>query len=398
MGLRVLQLGKFYPPVRGGIETVIWELAEGLTQAGLRSDVLCSNQRPVSMHEWFPGGYEVVRAGSFGRLLSTSMAPAMVLELARLHERYDLVHIHMPDPMAALAVWMTRPAVPLVVHWHSDVIRQRRTMKLYEPLQHWLLQRADAIVTTSEPYARTSQPLQAWRHKVEVIPIGVSDHGHRHGHLAAKTAAIRHRFAGRRIIFSLGRMAYYKGYDVLIDAATQLPDDCVVVIGGDGELLQHYQQEVDRRGIESKVCLLGHVSDDDLPAYFDACDIYCMTSTVRAEAYGVAMVEAMAHGRPVVATDIEGSGVPWVNVDGCTGFNMPVGQPGALVQALKRLLGDAALRERLGQAARQRFLCEFNASLMTRRTAALYERLRVTQARKAKRPNAVPAAERDRPA
>lgn len=396
--MRVLQLGKFYPPVRGGIETVVWELAEGLSRSGLRSDVLCSNQCPHSAHEWFDSGYEVMRAASFGRLLSTSMAPAMVTQLARLHERYDLLHIHMPDPMAALAVWMTRPAVPLVVHWHSDVIRQRRTMKLYEPLQSWLLDRADAIVTTSEPYARTSHPLRPWRHKVEVVPIGVSDRGPGGQRVADKCAEIRQRFAGRKIVFSLGRMTYYKGYDVLIDAAAQLPDDCAVIVGGDGELLQHYQDMVVRRGLEHRVQLVGHIRDDDLPAYFDACDVYCMTSTVRAEAYGVAMVEAMARSRPVVATDIEGSGVPWVNLHGYTGFNLPVGQPGPLTAALNRLLKDAGLRDRLGHAARQRYLSEFNATLMTHRTAALYERLRVASQRKTGRPSALAAAGRDRPA
>jgi rhamnosyl/mannosyltransferase len=96
---------------------------------------------------------------------------------------------------------------------------------------------------------------------------------------------------------------------------------------------------------------------------------------VRAEAYGVTMVEAMARGKPVVATDIAGSGVPWVNLDGQTGFNMPVGQPMPLAATLKRLLETPALCESLGLQARQRYLNEFNATLMMQRTLALYERL-----------------------
>jgi rhamnosyl/mannosyltransferase len=306
-------------------------------------------------------------------LMSTSMAPAMVRELCLAVKGRDILHIHMPDPMAALALWAVRPESRLVVHWHSDVIRQRHAMKLYAPLQRWLLRRADAIVTTSQSYADSSETLQHWRNKVSVIPIGISD---KSGHAdEAKVAAIRHRFGGRRIVFSLGRMTYYKGFEVLIRAAAGLPDDCMVLIGGDGDLLPHYRAMVSGLGLRHKVRLLGHVEDGDLPSYFEACDVFCMTSTVRAEAYGVTLVEAMAMGKPIVATDIVGSGVPWVNRHGVTGFNMPVGQPGPLAEALRALLDDPILRRSLGRAGRQRYLQEFNADSMTRKTLDLYSRL-----------------------
>lgn len=371
--MNVLHVSKFYWPVMGGIEKVVWELTEGLNRAGLRADVLCSNQQPVTGRERFPTGYDVVRAASLGMLLSTSMAPAMARELHRLSRGCDIVHVHMPDPMAALAVWATRPKARLVVHWHSDVIRQRRAMKLYEPLQRWVLQRADAVVTTSDAYAESSGPLQPWRDKVVAIPIGISDNSG----LASreKAAALRQRFQGRKIVFSLGRMTYYKGFEVLIEAANALPDDSVVLIGGEGGLLDHFRTIVERANLSGKVHLLGHIDHNDLPSYFEACDVFCMASTVRAEAYGVAMVEAMVMGKPVVATDIDGSGVPWVNADGHSGFNTPVGEAGPLADALNRLLDDASLRKRLGAAARQRYLQEFGADLMIDRTIELYRRL-----------------------
>jgi glycosyltransferase involved in cell wall biosynthesis len=297
--MRVLQISKFYPPVMGGIESVAWELTEGLNRAGVATDVLCSNQSGRTTRERSRSGYAVTRAGSWGTMLSTSIAPAMLHELRKLRRAYDVVHVHMPDPMAAAAIWAARPPGALVVHWHSDVIRQRRALKLYEPLQRWLLARADAVVATSEPYARASAVLQAWRNKIEVIPVGISD-----THALAcgvKAGALRQRFRGRRIVFALGRMTYYKGFDILIEAAAALPDDCVVLIGGEGELLDHYRSAVARRGLAGKVHLLGHIDDDELPSHFAACDVYCMPSTVRAEAYGVAMVEAMVMAKPIVA-------------------------------------------------------------------------------------------------
>lgn len=365
-------MSKFYKPVMGGIEKVAWELAEGLRAQGLRSDVLCSNQQLHTLRDDFEG-YQVVRASSLGMLLSTSMAPAMVRELRRMAAASDLIHLHMPDPMAALAVWLVRPRVPLVVHWHSDVIRQRRAMRLYQPLQSWLLHRADAIIATSQPYAESSLPLQPWRSKVRVIPIGISDL--RPEFDAAAVAALRRQFGDRRIVFALGRMAYYKGFEVLIAAAAQLPDDTVVVIGGDGELLQHFRGRVAELGLGSKVRLPGPIGDHELPLYFAACEIFCMPSTVRSEAYGVAIVEAMAMGRPVVASDIDGSGVPWVNQHGLTGLNAPAADVEALARALGELLRDPVRRRRMGEAGRERFSRHFTAHNMTCQIIDLYHEL-----------------------
>ena len=162
---------------------------------------------------------------------------------------------------------------------------------------------------------------------------------------------------------------------MLIDAAADLPDAAVVLIGGAGQGLGELQAQLSARGLAGKVHMLGAVADEDLPSYFEACDVFCLPSIARSEAYGVAMIEAMLMARPVVATEIDGSGVPWVNKDGQTGINVPVGKPLALARALQTLLQDAPLRERYGAAARKRYLQEFSAELMTRRTLELYRHL-----------------------
>jgi len=304
---------------------------------------------------------------------STSMAPALIAELLRCRRAHDVVHVHMPDPMAAVALWTSRPTARLVVHWHSDVIRQRRTLALYRPLQDWLLARADAIIATSKAYAKASGPLEPWLGKVAVVPIGMSDN--RHQACRYRAADVRQRLRGRHLVFALGRMTYYKGFEVLIEAAKQLPDDCAVIIGGDGPLLDAYRHLVARSGLAGKVQLPGHIPDDELPSYFEACDVFCMPSTLRAEAYGIAMLEAMAVGRPVIASDIIGSGVPWVNQHGRTGLNVPVGDAGALASALSRLLADEAWRHELGRGARRRYEEEFSAAGMTARVLSIYRTL-----------------------
>ena len=245
-------------------------------------------------------------------------------------------------------------------------------LKLYEPCS-LVLRRADAIVVTS-PYAE-APPYRPVAKQGQGHSIGISDN---HDSAQRASAALRQRFGQRQIVFALGRMTYYKGFDVLIDAAATLPDNCAVLIGGHGELLEHYRSMVARRGLTHKVYLLGHIDDHELASHFEACDIFCMSSTVRAEAYGVAMLEAMMMGKPAVASDIAGSGVPF-NRHGETGLNVPAGDAVALAAALRRLVDDEPLRLRMGAAARQRYEDHFTAATMSAHVFDLYASLLAPQ-------------------
>lgn len=374
--MKVLQLTKFYPPVRGGIESVSYELVTGLNALGIPTDVLCANTEIRTLRETGPAGEIIVRAASFGRLLSTSMAPALVGELRKLHSRYDVIHVQFPDPMANLALRLVTPRAKIVLHWQSDVINQKRVLKLYEPLQRWMLERADAIVTSSEAYAHASTWLAPYASKVLAIPLGIQDPPR-----APETElqALRTRHAGRRLVFALGRMTYYKGFNVLLDAVQHLDSDTLVLVGGGGELLEPYRDEVKRRRLGDRIEFLGPLEQEQTLALFNGCDVFCLPSIVRAEAFGVVLLEAMAASRPVVTTDIPGSGVPWVNAHEVTGVNVPVSDPVALAAALRRLLADGALRERMGRASRERYLKLFTAERMVAATAELYQRLLESQ-------------------
>lgn len=376
--MRVLQLAKFYPPERGGIESIVHELTEGLNAAGCPTDVLCAHRQWRSVDERAASGHRIVRVGAWGSLLSTSVSPTMPSWLGRLAGDYDIIHAHMPNPMAAAALRWARPRARLVLHWHSDVIHQQRALHLYEPLQRWLLARADAVVATSAAYAEASAALAPWADKLTVVHLGIGDNHARSD--PARVAALRAAHPGRKIVFALGRMAPYKGFDVLIEAASLLPDDTIVLVGGGGALLEPHRAQVAARGLGDKLRFLGPIAEDDLTTYHQAADVFCMPSLNRAEAFGVAMLEAMAAARPVVCSDVAGSGLGFVNVDGLTGLTVPPGSAPALADALARVLAEPALAARLGAAARERYLSRFTATAMVEETTALYSRLVATHA------------------
>ncbi|MGQ9457097.1 MAG: glycosyltransferase, partial [Anaerolineae bacterium] len=120
-----------------------------------------------------------------------------------------------------------------------------------------------------------------------------------------------------------------------------------------------------------RVYFLGEVPEGDLPAYYHACDLFVLPADQRSEAFGAVLLEAMASGRPVVSTDL-GTGTSWVNRHGETGWVVPPADSEALRAAIQRLLGDEALRQRLGEEAR-RWAQEFDVQVLVDRVLALYE-------------------------
>lgn len=374
--MRVLQLAKFYAPDHGGIESVAHSLSAGFVRHGCTVEVLCAHKRRHHSDERDASGVRVIRAANWGMVQSTSMAPSLPWLLWQRRRDADIVHVHMPDPLAALAVWLARPRARLVLHWHSDVVRQRVARHAYRPLERWLLRRADAIIATSQAYADSSPALQAFRGKMVVIPIGIPPP---EAPEPERISELQRRYGGRRIVFALGRMTYYKGWEVLIEAARQLPADVLVVIGGGGPELPRYRALAERAGVADRVRFVGPLSAASVEAHFAIASVFCMSSTLRAEAFGVVVLEAMARGLAVAAADIPGSGLGWVHQDGVTGLRVPPRDAAALASALRRLLDDASLRARCGAAGRRRWEELFTADAMADQTMALYRRLITTR-------------------
>jgi glycosyltransferase involved in cell wall biosynthesis len=372
--VKVLQLSKFYAPDHGGIESVAHSLSAGFLRHGCEVEVLCAHKRRRHSDERDASGVRITRAANWGMVQSTSMAPTLPWLLWLRRRTADIVHVHMPDPLAALAVWFARPRAKIVLHWHSDVVRQRVARHAYAPLERWLLRRADAIIATSKAYADSSSTLRDFRDKLVVIPIGTPQP---EAPEPERIEQLRRRYGELRIVFALGRMTYYKGWDVLIDAAQQLPPDVLVVIGGGGPELPRYRALAERA--PDRVRFVGPLSAAAVEAHFAIANVFCIASTLRAEAFGVVVLEAMARGLAVVATDIPGSGLGWLHQDGITGLRVPPQDAHALAAALRRLLDDSELRARCAAAGRSRWAELFTAEAMVDQTVALYQRLLTTR-------------------
>jgi glycosyltransferase involved in cell wall biosynthesis len=376
--LKVLHLGKYYPPDSGGIETVTKDLAQGAARAGCEVTVLCFGRVDRLVQERF-GGLDVLRVPIWKLVSSQPFGWTYVREFLRRAGEFDIVHVHVPNMLAALMLLMARTPGKVVVHWHADVVDKGWIGRLMRPLEWTMLRRADALVATSQAYAGASPQLRRFAGKVHIVPIGIEaseifdddDASDAPPGLDAGAVATP-ALDGTPVILAVGRLVPYKGFDVLIAAARFLTATCRVVIVGGGERRAELEAQIRQQQVADRVVLAGRLGDDALRALFQSAAIYCLPSISRAEAFGVVLLEAMANGLPIVASDIAGSGVPWVNQHDVTGLNVPTGDAQALATALTQLLDDPARRERMGRESRRRFEAEFTAARASRRMLDLY--------------------------
>lgn len=359
---RVLQLGKFYPPHTGGMESHLEALCRQLKEhIDLKVIVAASNSFRSS--EELIDGVKVAHLGRLFTLRSAPMCPTMVRRIREA--KADLVHIHWPNPTALLAYLASGHRGRLVFTYHSDVVRQRVLSRVFDPILRCGLDRADAIIVSSANYIDSSDVLRPYREKCRVIPFGIDiKRFERPDEL--EVVRLRKQF-GSRMILSVGRLVYYKGFEFLINAMKSVNAHLVLV--GNGPLEAELQARIRSGGLEDRVTLLTKVKDV-VPLYHDA-QLFVLPSIARSEAFGIVQLEAMACGKPVINTQLD-SGVPSVSIDGVTGMTVPPANSKELARAINALLDDPRRRAMYGHAAYRRVREQFSLTGMADQTLALY--------------------------
>lgn len=369
----IVHFGKYYFPDAGGIESVTVSLAKGATMAGHTVSVVCFEKTPSNGKEVIDG-VEIIRAPIEKLLASQPLGFKYFWKCLSAARTANIVHLHAPNMLGALCSLFIPVKTQLLVHWHSDVINKGLIGQVLRPLEFLLLHRANSIVVTSQVYADASKTLASFRKKINVVPIGVPDKKHEDNN-SQLPPKLEEQIGNRKIILAVGRLVPYKGFNVLIKASQQLIHDSVVVIVGSGPLQQELQQNINNEGLMNRVVLAGRLSDAVLHKLFKRATLYCLPSTYRSEAFGVVLLEAMAYGLPVVASNIPGSGVPWVNKHGLSGLNVPVGDVKAFADAFNKVLSSEVLHRKLSHGARQRFLAKFTEDASIKRMLLIYDGL-----------------------
>jgi len=255
--------------------------------------------------------------------------------------------------------------VPLVITYHSDVVRQQGWLKVYGPLLRRVLRRADRILPTSPKYLASSPWLSPVSDHCTVVPLGV-DH--------RRFTPPQMPYSGPPVLLFVGRLRYYKGLDTLLRAMPFLPVAVRLRVVGTGPMQDEWEALVRDLSLESRVDFAGEVPDEALPEQYRQATLFVLPANARSEAFGMVLTEAMASGLPCVTTEV-GTGTSWVVQDGGTGAVVPPSSPDALADAISGLLGDPARMREMGEAARARVETELTQDLMVARVMEIYESL-----------------------
>jgi len=361
----VTHIGKFYPPHMGGIETHLQTLSNELSRwIGL--SVIVANDGPHTRQERVDG-ITVTRLARLATIKSMPICPRLATALRS--DQSDIVHLHLPNPAALIAYLMSGRRGPLVLTWHSDLVRQKVLSRVLAPLHRWFVRSATRCIATSPDYIESSPILSMRREYCHVIPYGIALERFAEPYRAV--SELRRRY-GPRIVLAVGRLIYYKGFEYLMRAMAQVNGKLILI--GDGPLRPRLERNASDMGVRERVFFAGEIDNGKLAPYYHAADVFVLPSVERTEAFGIVQLEAMACGKPIVNTRLS-TGVPFVSIDGLTGFTVPPRDPLSLAQAISRLLDDAELRAQFGDAAIRRVRSEFTAKRMGARTLALYHEI-----------------------
>lgn len=366
--IRVLQLAKHFAPDTGGIETVTLNISEALLHRAIHANVLCTEV--AGPYEQENRGYQVFRCKADLSIGNKRLSWRYVEQARRLERDHDCALVHLPNPLAVLGALGWRK--PVMLLWHAD-IPQRPIRIATALLDGLLVRRAAAIISPTPVHVGASHKAAAIAARGStVIPYPFDQS-------LMPTATSATLFAerlstfrrGRALAVSIGRLVPYKGFDVLIDAARDFGEELCAIIVGTGPLAENLAMRIEAAGVGDRVMLVGALTSEELADALAQGKMGCMPSVTAAEMYGMAQVESMAAGLPMVSTAIPRSGVPFVNRDGETGLIVAPGDAGALAAAMRRLAEDEPLWGRLRDGALRSVAEEHNVDRVGERYAEL---------------------------
>ena len=364
--MKVLHFYKTYLPASvGGIEQVINQLCRGTESMGITSEVLSLS--PTKVDKTIEvDGHLVHRCRSNFEIASTPFSFSAFFRFLKLAKEADVIHYHFPYPFTDILHLILRIRKPTLVTYHSDIVKQKKWLKLYRPLMFKFLKSVDHIVATSPNYLKTSDVLVKYKDKVSVIPIGLDKRTYPLV-IPERLDYWRERF-GEKFFLFVGVIRYYKGLHILIEAARN--SDYPIIIVGAGQIENSLKEQAKKLGVNN-IHFVGRISDSEKVVLLELSYAVIFPSHLRSEAFGISLLEGAMYGKPLISSEI-GTGTTYINIDGETGVVVPPSNSIALRQAMDYLWNNPVIAKEMGMRAEARYWDLFTADKMAKSYADLY--------------------------
>lgn len=357
--MRILQVNKYYYPDIGGVESVVKQYAENLGE-DFDITVLCVKKNfSFNTEVEMINNVKVIRCASFGTFFSMPVSIVFLIRFLRIYKKFDICHFHEPFPLGSLLSCVTNKKCKIVITWHSDIVKQLFLKNFVEIFQRRLCKKAVAITTTSPNLLEYSSVLKEFRDKVFILPLSIS---------TEKTISNRD---GNFILY-LGRLSYYKGIEVLLEAYEKASTDLELYIVGSGEkqIEEAVRDHIYRTS--KKITFVNRVvTENEKDQYFKNCSFFVLPSIEASEAFAIIQLEAMIQGKAVINTSLP-TGVPYVSLHNKTGITVSPKNSTELANAMDQLSRDVDLRGELGKNGHYRVCSEFSNAVIFEKLKEMY--------------------------
>jgi glycosyltransferase involved in cell wall biosynthesis len=360
--LRIAHLTATFPPYEGGAGRVCYYNALGLAERGHQVEVFTAAHPSASVDDQFPLSMCVRRLTPLLQIGNAPLLPGLLTLRG-----FDVIHLHLPFIFGAELVWLLRllRGIPYVVTYHNDLIGEGSRRALFEtysrvslPLVIGGARKIAAVTLDHALHSRAAALFERRRADLVDIPNGVDIELFKADQSAR--GAVRARFniapdmTVALFVGALDRAHHYRRVDLLLEAAKSLPDLTLMLVG-DGDTRADYEALAGSLGISDRVRFVGKVPHPELPGFYNAADIVVLPSELQ-ESFGMVLIEGMACGKPVVASNIPG--VRSIVRDGVDGVIIEPGSADALASGIQRLL--ASDHQAMGAAGRAKVEAKYS--------------------------------------
>ncbi|QMV12969.1 glycosyltransferase [Vibrio spartinae] len=346
----------FFPDPPGGLQEAIRQICINTRPYSVISKVFTLSPDPNPESILFDD-IEVIRAKSY-------MAPAScdisgidgIRKFKELSDWADIINYHFPWPFGDFLNCFAPKNKIKVITYHSDIVRQKYILHLYQPLMSKMLREMDKVIVTSDNYARTSKTIINYvnEEQLSVIPLGIKDLSIGYNSSLKNSTLEKFGLYNTEYVLYLGVLRYYKGLDVVIDAAKKT--DKIIVIAGSGP--EEERLKTKARGIKN-IIFTGRVTEQQKLDLIANCKLMVLASHLRSEAFGMVLVEGLMFAKPLISCEI-GTGTSYVNVDGLTGEVILPNDCQALATAIDKISNDKDLYNKYSSNARARYMDIFS--------------------------------------
>ena len=359
----------YFPETQGGLEEAIRQICVNTKKHGVHNRVFTLT-RETGNYFIKSSEADIYRAKLTFEIASCGMSINAFTNFKEHVNWADVVHYHFPWPFADVLHLFLNVRKPSVVTYHSDIVRQKYYGVLYFPLMKYFLNHVDRIVATSPNYLESSQVLQNYKEKTNVIPLAINKDTYPKITVNDCNSIVS-KDLGDYFLF-IGVLRYYKGLHILLDAVAEAEYNLVIV--GSGPLEAELRAKVHERRL-SNVYFVGKVSDIEKVCFIKKSRGIVFPSIARSEAFGVTLLEGLMYGKPLISTEI-GTGTSYVNMHAETGYVVPPEDHQALRKAMDKIYKDHALAEKMASNAKLRYQTKFMGETMGKSYFELYDSVR----------------------